>query len=166
MAADRKVNTLDKLFTQTPRSGEKRGKDPDSPECISPSLLQVEKQARLTSSSNDSDKTDIQTCKEINETAKGQMETVFHLSEVVCATLKNQDFLESIIPMISEKVIESITPRILKLVDDSIKPHLEKVKQCQEAITHNEIEINKQNKVIKSLQEKLNNDETIISMFS
>jgi hypothetical protein len=37
--------------------------------------------------------------------------------------------------MISEKVIESITPRILKLVDDSIKPHLEKVKQCQEAIT-------------------------------
>jgi hypothetical protein len=59
-----------------------------------------------------------------------QMETVFHLSEVVCATLKSQDFLESIIPMISEKVIESITPRILKLVDDSIKPHLEKVKQC------------------------------------
>jgi septal ring factor EnvC (AmiA/AmiB activator) len=96
------------------------------------------------------------------ETAKGQMETVFHLSEVVCATLKNQDFLESIIPMISEKVIESITPRILKLVDDSIKPHLEKVKQCQEAITHKEIEINKQNKVIKSLQEKLNNVETRI----
>jgi hypothetical protein len=54
----------------------------------------------------------------------GQMETVFYLSEVVCATLKNQDFLESIIPMIREKVIESITPRILKLVDDSIKPHL------------------------------------------
>jgi hypothetical protein len=42
---------------------------------------------------------------------------------------------------------------ILKLVDDSIKPHLEKVKQCQEAITHKEIEINKQNKVIKSLQD-------------
>jgi hypothetical protein len=38
----------------------------------------------------------------------------------------------------------SITPRILKLVDDSIKPHLEKVKQCQEAITHKEIENNKQ----------------------
>ena len=55
MAADGKVNTLDKFFTQTPRSGEKRGKDPDSPECISPSLLQVEKQARLASSSNDSD---------------------------------------------------------------------------------------------------------------
>jgi hypothetical protein len=36
------------------------------------------------------------------------METVFYLSEVVCATLKSQDFLESIIPMISEKVIESI----------------------------------------------------------
>ena len=89
------------------------------------------------------DKTDIQTCKEINETAKGQMETVFYLSEVVCATLKNQDFLESIIPMISEKVIESITPRILKLVDDSIKPHLEKVKQCQEAITHKEISARK-----------------------
>jgi hypothetical protein len=47
MAADGKVNTLDKIFTQTPRSGEKRGKDPDSPECISPSLLQVEKQARF-----------------------------------------------------------------------------------------------------------------------
>lgn len=28
MAADGKVNTLDKFFTQTPRSGEKRGKDP------------------------------------------------------------------------------------------------------------------------------------------
>jgi hypothetical protein len=57
------------------------------------------------------------------------METVFHLSEV-CATLKNLDFLESIIPMISEKVIEFLTSRILKLVDDSIKPHLEKFKQC------------------------------------
>jgi hypothetical protein len=38
MAANGKVNTLDKFFPQTPRSGEKRGKDPDSPECISPSL--------------------------------------------------------------------------------------------------------------------------------
>ena len=53
MAADGKVNTLDKFVTQTSRSDEKRGKDPDSPECISPSLLQVEKQARLASSSND-----------------------------------------------------------------------------------------------------------------
>jgi len=118
MAADGKVNTLDKFLTQIPRSGEKTGKDPDSPECISPSLLQVEKQTRIASSSNDSDKTDIQTCKEINETSEGQMETAFHLSEVVCATLKNLDFQESIIAMISEKVIESITPRILKLVDD------------------------------------------------
>jgi hypothetical protein len=38
------------------------------------------------------------------------METVFHLSEVVCATLKNLNFLESIIPMTIEKAIESITP--------------------------------------------------------
>ena len=118
-----------KFLTQTPRSGEERGTDPNSPECISPSLLQVEKQVRLASSSNDAGKTDIQTCKEIIEDAKGHMETVFHLSEV-CATLKNQDFLESIIPMISEKVIEFITSRILKLVDNSIKPHLEKFKQC------------------------------------
>ena len=92
MAADGKVNTLDKFFTQTPRSGEKRGNDPDSLDCISPSQLQVEKQARIASSSNDSDKTDIQTCKESNETSKGQMETVFHLLEVVCATLKIKIF--------------------------------------------------------------------------
>ena len=103
MAVDGKVNTLDKFLTQTPSSGEKRGKDPDSPDCISPSLLQVEKQARIASSSNDSDKTDIQTCKESNVTSKGQMETVLHLSEVICATLKNQEFLNSIIPMISGK---------------------------------------------------------------
>ena len=103
MAADGKVNTLDKFLAQTPSSGEKRGKDPDSPDCISPSLLQVEKQARIASSSNDSDKTDIQTCKESNVTSKGQMETVLHLSEVICATLKNQEFLNSIIPMISGK---------------------------------------------------------------
>jgi len=84
------------------------------------------------------------------------METVCHLSEIVCAALKNKDFLNSIIPMISETVIESITLSILKLVDDSTKPHLEMVKQCQEAITHKELVINKQNKVIKYLQEKLN----------
>jgi hypothetical protein len=56
------------------------------------------------------------------------------------------------------KNLSNVTPRILKLVDDSIKPHLEKVKQCQEAITHKEIEINKQNKVIKSLQENLHSN--------
>ena len=120
MAAERKVNTLDKLFTQTPRSGEKKGKDLDSPEF----KLKNKPDYQVPQMT---DKTDIQTFKRINETAKEQMETVFHLSEVVCAELKNQDFLESIIPMIGEKVIESITPRILKLVDDSINPHLEKL---------------------------------------
>jgi hypothetical protein len=82
MATDGKVNTLDKFFTQTPRSGEKRGIDSDSPDFILPSLLQVKKQTRIASSSNNSDKTDIQTCKESNATSKGQMETVFHLSKV------------------------------------------------------------------------------------
>jgi glutamate synthase domain-containing protein 2 len=34
-----------------------------------------------------------------------QSETILHLSEVVCATLKNQEFIDSIIPLISEKVM-------------------------------------------------------------
>jgi uncharacterized phosphosugar-binding protein len=38
-----------------------------------------------------------------------QSETILHLSEVVCATLKNQEFIDSIIPLISEKVGDRFT---------------------------------------------------------
>jgi hypothetical protein len=44
-------------------------------------------------------------------------ETILHLSEVVCATLKNPEFIDSIIPLISEKVMLLIKPKIAKIVD-------------------------------------------------
>jgi hypothetical protein len=46
MAKDGKQESLDRFLTQTPKNNNKRW-DPFSPDNISPSLLQVQKQARL-----------------------------------------------------------------------------------------------------------------------
>jgi hypothetical protein len=54
-----------------------------------------------------------------------QSETILHLSDVVCATLKNQEFIDSIIPLKSEKVMLLIKPKIAKKVDECMQPHLE-----------------------------------------
>jgi hypothetical protein len=49
MAKGGKQESLDRFLTQTPNNNNKRS-DPFSPDNISPSLLQVQKQARLNSS--------------------------------------------------------------------------------------------------------------------
>ena len=51
--------------------------------------------------------------------------TVVQLSDVVCATLNNPDFISSIIPTIAEKVIQLMQPKIEQMVKDAIQPHLQ-----------------------------------------
>jgi hypothetical protein len=84
-----------------------------------------------------------------------QSETILHLSEVVCATLKNQEFIDSIILQISEKVMQLIKPKIVKIVEECMKPHLETIKHIKDALILREIQNKDQNDQISSLKNKL-----------
>ena len=128
MAKGGKQESLDRFLTQTPNNNNKRS-DPFSPDNISPSLLQVQKQARLNSSpttpehpSRLASNSDPPSCSE------EQDDTVVQLSHVVCATLQNQTFMDQLIPMISQKFIESIKPTLKKMVDDAFSHTLKKSK--------------------------------------
>lgn len=155
MAKDGKQESLDKFLTQTPNNNNKRS-DPFSPDNISPSLLQVQKQARLNSSpttpehpSRLASNSDPPPCSEVQD------DTVVQLSHVVCATLQNQKCMDQLIPMISQKVIESIKPTLKKMVDDSLLPHIEKIQSAHHVINLQREEIDKQNTIIQTLQDKL-----------
>ena len=63
-------------------------------------------------------------------------ETVFKLSDVVCATSKSQEFLDSIIPLITEKLIEPVKPWIALIIDECIQPHLLNIKHNKEALIY------------------------------
>ena len=86
-----------------------------------------------------------------------QSESILHLSEVVCATLKNQEFIDSIIPQISEKVMQLIKPTIVKIVEECMKPHLDTIKHNRDALILQEIQNKDQNDQITSLKHKISN---------
>ena len=91
--------------------GKKRN-NPDSPDSYSPSDKQLEKQPRTFSPLS----------KSLDNVTS---DTVVQLSDVVCATLNNPDFISSIIPTIAEKVIQLMQPKIEQMVKDAIQPHLQ-----------------------------------------
>lgn len=97
-------------------SGKKRN-NPDSPDSYSPSDKQLEKQPRTFSPLS----------KSLDNVIVDQVtsDTVVQLSDVVCATLNNPDFISSIIPTIAEKVIQLMQPKIEQMVKDAIQPHLQ-----------------------------------------
>ena len=86
-----------------------------------------------------------------------QSENILHLSEVCCATLKNQEFIESIIPLISEKVMLLNKPKIAKIVDEYRQPHLETIQHNRDALILQEIQHKKQNDQISSMKNKIGN---------
>lgn len=86
---------------------------------------------------------------------EAQNDTVIQLSEVVCVTLKNSNFIDQIIPLISQRVIESITPTLFKIVDDQIKPHLENLNKNNRIIDMQTDVIDTQGKTIENLQYRL-----------
>ena len=82
-------------------------------------------------------------------------ETVFKLSEVVCATLNNHAFINTIIPMIAEKIMDQVKPKIIEIVDDRIQPYIDTITQNKDALILQEAEMKKQSDEIKSLKSKL-----------
>ena len=155
MAKGGKQESLDRFLTQTPNNNNNRS-DAFSPDNISPSLLQVQKQARLNSSpttpehpSRLASNSDTPPCSEVQD------DTVVQLSHIVCTTLQNQKFMDQLIPMMSQKVIESIKPTLKKMVDDSLLPHIEKIQSAHHVINLQREEIDKQNTIIQTLQDKL-----------
>ena len=64
--------------------------------------------------------------------------------------------------MISQKVIESIKPTLKKMVDDSLLPHIEKIQSAHHVINLQREEIDKQNTIIQTLQDKLDKVEETV----
>jgi hypothetical protein len=56
--------------------------------------------------------------------------------------------------VISQKVIESIKPTLKKMVDDSLLPHIEKIQSARHVINLQREEIDKQNTIIQTLQDR------------
>ncbi|VDI72936.1 Hypothetical predicted protein [Mytilus galloprovincialis] len=143
-------------FKNTPKHSGKRDQPSSSPDNSSPSMQQVEKLARLVnldtslsdSSLPNSDSTE-------NIISSVEKETVFKLSDVVCATLKNQEFMDSIIPLITEKVIEMVKPKIVQIVDECMQPHLLSIKHNKDALILKDVELNKYKEEMKMLKTKL-----------
>ncbi|CAC5401973.1 unnamed protein product [Mytilus coruscus] len=141
-----KQSKLDKFINTTPKSSAKRDQPASSPDLSSPSSQQVEKQAKLkeleTSPSHDDNH--IPLAEHI--LAKSiENETVFKLSEVVCATLNNQAFINTIIPMIAEKIMDQVKPKIIEIVDDRIQPYIDTITQNKDALILQEAELKNKN---------------------
>ncbi|CAG2256654.1 unnamed protein product [Mytilus edulis] len=135
-------SNLDSYFKNTPKHSGKRLQPSSSPDNLSPSMQQVEKVARtanLDSSLSGSIVSEHDSSEQIISSIEN--ETVFKLSDVVCATLKNQEFLDSIIPLITEKVIEMVKPKIALIVDECIQPHLLTIKHNKEALILKDVEL-------------------------
>ncbi|VDI39008.1 Hypothetical predicted protein [Mytilus galloprovincialis] len=107
-------SNLDSYFKNTPKHSGKRLQPSSSPDNLSPSMQQVEKVARtanLDSSLSGSIVSEHDSSEQIISSIEN--ETVFKLSDVVCATLKNQEFLDSIIPLITEnRKLDKIEARV------------------------------------------------------
>lgn len=156
-----KQSNLNSYIIETPKTSNKRDQPSSSPDNASPSMIQVEKQARLTSlASSLSDPTTQSPINVGNISPEHVMssirkETVVQLSDVVCATLKNQDFIQSLIPLISEKVMEFIKPRVVQLIDDCVQAHMSEIKNNKDALILQESEQKKQRDEMRALRNKI-----------
>jgi hypothetical protein len=85
------------------------------------------------------------------------------LDNVTITVSWNSDIIESqtcsstvlFLFFISQKVIESIKPTLKNLVDDSLLPHIEKIQSAHHVLNLQREEIDKQNTIIQTLQDKL-----------
>jgi hypothetical protein len=97
-----KQSKLDSFVSQTP----KRDQPDISPDNSSPSIQHLDKQTRLSTFGsvwiNESVTSNTVSTDQVLSTAV-QSGTILHLSEVVCATLKNQEFIDSIILQTSSR---------------------------------------------------------------
>ena len=155
-----KQSSLDSFITQTPKpsNSNKRSEPDSSPDFTSPSTYQIDKTSRLENLDSPLHKssTSDQACNDQLIATSVEKDTIFQLSEVVCATLKNHKFIDAIIPLISEKVMELVTPQISSIVDKCLEPHLHLIKQNKDALTAKEAETMEQKQEIQYLKNKLN----------
>lgn len=159
-----KQSNLDSFVTQsqhTPKAGYKRNEPSSSPDNSSPSMQQAGKKLNL-----DNQQASPNVMAQLNATdalvSAVEQETVLKLSDVVCATLRNDEFINSLIPLISQNVIEHIAPKIKDIVHECLDPHLAIIKHNKDALIVKDIEMSKQNEEIQILKAKLDKLETRI----
>lgn len=152
-----KQSNLYSFITQTPKSNNKRDQPASSPDIDSPSTKQVGKQARLASLDSTLNDSNNDSAEKVASSI--QSDTVVQLSGIVCAILKNQDFIESIIPLISDKVLEMIRPKVTQIVDECMHAHVLSMQQNTRALSSHEAELLKHTEEINALKARLNKAE-------
>ncbi|CAC5374571.1 unnamed protein product [Mytilus coruscus] len=70
--------------------------------------------------------------------------------------------MDSIIPLITEKVIEMVKPKIIQIVDECMQPHLLSIKHNKDALILKDVELNKYKEEMKMLKTKLDKVEARI----
>ena len=105
---------LNSFVSQTPKASNKRDQPERSPDSSSPSTQQLDKQARFSAFGSPLISESV-TSNTVNTgqalSTAVQSEIILHLSKVVCATLKNQEFIDSIIPLISKRSCYLLNPK-------------------------------------------------------
>lgn len=139
--------------TSTPLTGLKR--DQPSPDDISPSLLQAEKQQRLDSGDSSFS---------LPPVPGSQTDTVVQISDIVCATLKNPDVMNSLIPLIAKRVVDEIGPSVRSFVNKEVTAAIEK--RVDPKLESLERKLNEQTELIKKQQLKITSLQTTIMMHS
>lgn len=153
---------LNSFIIETPKSSNKRDQPSSSPDIVSPSMTQIEKQAKLVSSeypqsdlgSTQSSNPDPTQNPDMIISSK-RTETVIKLSDVVCATLHNPDFMDELIPEITQKVLAKIKPHVAQVVDEFVQSHVTEIQNNKDALIRQEVEQRKQNDEIRSLRNKI-----------
>ena len=153
-----KQSSLDNFLEQTPSTpstlNKKTNAPSSSPDITSLSMYQTDKASCIYTTSSDTLTPNLD-CEAEVPTDYVEKDTIFKLSEVVCATLKNQKFIDAIIPSITDKVMDMIRPQIELIIEERIEPHAQAIRHQEHILSLKEKQIDEQNAEIKALKTKL-----------
>jgi prefoldin subunit 5 len=144
-------------------------KNPCSPDDLPGHQKQVSRQTKprkLSYSADDLDKSGIDDTK-VEQILAKKPGITFNIQELVCSVLKDDSFINKLVPKICESVCQKLEEKYVNLVNDVVKPLQESVIKQAELIkqqsttidkhvvklTQHEHTVNKQDEHIKTLQQ-------------
>ncbi len=86
-------------------------------------------------------------------------DTVVKISEVVVATLKNEEFIQSLAPLICKQVMELLKPDLLKIVHEKVAPLEAQVFDQDKIIKYQQNQIDELNTKVDNLENRVEEQE-------
>lgn len=152
----KQTRSMNTQLQQTLTPVNNKRSEPFSPDNISPSMLQAHKQAKLIDlpTYDIGDPLSHSASTSAPTVSAVQEEAVVKISDIVCKTLNNSEFIDQLIPVISQKVLESIKPTLKQIINETLQPHLDDIKTSKDLIKKQESVIKKQEVEILALKNK------------